>query len=195
VVRRCSWRPGCPPKALLLPHPPQVLLSFLGPAPPAVPWPCLWLAGQLASRMSTRGTPCRSSQPLLRCATGGTAGTVFTWGGELNWSTPDGQGGLKKKDHHKGCLALGDTTGRLLPTAVTAAGLEGCIKQVGAPRSSSGQQCTCLGTWCTHARLSTTIGHAHHRPRYQLAEHGWNLDVVEVCAVAGRILWQAEGSG
>lgn len=48
-------------------------------------------------------------------------GWLFTWGGDFTWQ----QRG--KRDHHEGCLGLGDLSGRLLPTVVKG---EDDIKQV-----------------------------------------------------------------
>lgn len=48
-------------------------------------------------------------------------GALFTWGGDFTWE----QRG--KRDHHEGCLGLGDLAGRLAPTMVKG---EDDIKQV-----------------------------------------------------------------
>jgi hypothetical protein len=39
-------------------------------------------------------------------------GAIFTWGGDFKWSQPG------VKDHHQGCLGVGDLSGRLVPTLV-----------------------------------------------------------------------------
>lgn len=52
---------------------------------------------------------------------GEVGGGLFTWGGDFTWQ----QRG--KRDHHEGCLGLGDLAGRLLPTMVKG---EDDIKQV-----------------------------------------------------------------
>jgi hypothetical protein len=52
---------------------------------------------------------------------GDVGGGLFTWGGDFTWQ----QRG--KRDHHEGCLGLGDLAGRLVPTMVKG---EDDIKQV-----------------------------------------------------------------
>ncbi|BDA49523.1 probable E3 ubiquitin-protein ligase HERC2 at N-terminal half [Coccomyxa sp. Obi] len=60
-------------------------------------------------------------------------GSLFTWGGQFTWveHKKDAAGhATDKKDHNRGCLGLGDTTGRLLPTRVEGA-LQGlAVRQV-----------------------------------------------------------------
>ncbi|CAL8464600.1 g4135 [Coccomyxa elongata] len=60
-------------------------------------------------------------------------GSLFTWGGQFTWveHKKDAAGhATDKKDHHRGCLGHGDTTGRLLPTRVEGS-LQGlAVRQV-----------------------------------------------------------------
>jgi alpha-tubulin suppressor-like RCC1 family protein len=39
-------------------------------------------------------------------------GAIFTWGGDFRWQQ------RWAKDHHQGCLGVGDLSGRLVPTLV-----------------------------------------------------------------------------
>lgn len=70
-------------------------------------------------------------------------GWLFTWGGDFTWQ----QRG--KRDHHEGCLGLGDLSGRLVPTMVKG---EDDIKQVGHLRLYS------FLTLLVKARMLQVIG-------------------------------------
>eukprot|EP00879_Flechtneria_rotunda_P029876 GHRR01032339.1.p1 GENE.GHRR01032339.1~~GHRR01032339.1.p1 ORF type:complete len:628 (+),score=228.42 GHRR01032339.1:962-2845(+) len=63
----------------------------------------------------------RSWHLAARVAGGPAGGAMFTWGGDFTWQQ---QG---KRDHHEGCLGVGDLSGRSVPTMVKG---EDDIKQV-----------------------------------------------------------------
>jgi hypothetical protein len=99
-------------------------------------------------RSSSRGLPGRGDSSggggvLSRGASssllGDVGGGLFTWGGDFTWQ----QRG--KRDHHEGCLGLGDLAGRLVPTMVKG---EDDIKQVGWLQSTS--SCVCVLCGCCY---------------------------------------------
>lgn len=94
---------------------------------------------EAGNRVSGRGVQVRGNYKQMRSSSMGagraaaaasseTGGWLFTWGGDFTWQ----QRG--KRDHHEGCLGLGDLNGRLVPTMVKG---EDDIKQVMGSNSPS----------------------------------------------------------
>lgn len=81
------------------PAPPDLAAEPLSPAPAA--------AGSSQDR--SRELP---TAHVLASRAADMGGAIFTWGGDFRWQQ------RWAKDHHQGCLGVGDLTGRLVPTLV-----------------------------------------------------------------------------
>lgn len=82
------------------------IVSSSGASPP----PPEALSSAAAAGIPSNGRALLPSVLASRAADMG--GAIFTWGGDFRWQQP------WAKEHHQGCLGVGDLSGRLVPTLV-----------------------------------------------------------------------------
>ncbi|PNH11006.1 hypothetical protein TSOC_002191, partial [Tetrabaena socialis] len=92
--------------------------------PPCPPFLGPMRSDMLSSSMNSMEQLARDTPDAASSAPdSGSAGALYTWGGDFSWTEPAepskrSEGAGPKRDHHSGCLGLGDKDGRLLPTRV-----------------------------------------------------------------------------